>query len=53
MGMNSEPLAVMVFPRMLACRVAVQVEIRSLEEAREQGNNRRSCVEPAHRGLFY
>ena len=53
MEMNRKVLAVMVFPYVIGCRVAVQVKIRSLEEAREQGNNRGGCVEAAHRGLFY
>ena len=43
MGVPSCAVSVMVLPHMLACEVAVQVEIRSFEKARQQGHDRRNC----------
>ena len=53
MRVKGQALPLMVFPRMRACRVGMQVKIRSLQEARKQGNNRGGCVETPHCGLFY
>ena len=53
MGVKGQTLPVVVFTRMIARRVAVQVEIRSFEEACEQANNCGGCKGSAHCRLFY
>ena len=48
-----QALPQMVFPRMIAPHITMEVKIGGFEETSEQGNCRSKCAEPAHREPFY
>ena len=47
-SVERQTLPQMVFPRMIARSVAMQVKIRRFKETREQGNGCGNCPEAAH-----
>ena len=53
MGVERQALPQMVFPRMIAPHITMEVKIGGFEETSEQGNCRSKCAEPAHREPFY
>ena len=52
-SVKRQSLTQMVFSRMIARRITMEMKKRGFEETSKQGNCRGKCAEPAHRKLFY